>query len=368
MNSITLPNFDQWGASADWLLAAAIAGSSLLLLALLRRWVRRHYSKLQATEEVELSELPLGVLSRTSVAFLIVVSAYLGLRFLVLPESVSTVVNGVITLVVFWQFGLWLSAAFGGWLERKRRYSLENDRASVGSISIIGLVVRALIWVLMLLLALDNLGVNITALVAGLGIGGVAVALALQNILGDLFASLAIALDQPFVVGDFLTVDEVVGTVENIGIKSTRLRSLSGEQVIISNSDLLGSRVRNFGRMRERRADFVLTLAYGTSADLLEAVPALVRKIVEAQGGTRFDRCHFASFGAYSLDFQCVYFVLSPDYSVHMDKRQAINLALFREFGRRGIEFAYPTQTLMLARTAGVSTGQAARSTQRIAR
>lgn len=349
-------------------MSAAVFAMSMLVLFLLRRLVRRRHRLLAATEKVELTELPLAVLSRTTVVFLIAASAYIGLRLLSLPERAGTVASAVISIIVFWQLGVWLSATFVGWLDRKRRYSLENDRARVGSISIIGLVVRVLIWVLVVLLALDNLGVNITALVAGLGIGGVAVALALQNILGDLFASLAIALDQPFVVGDFLTVDEVVGTVENIGIKSTRLRSLSGEQIIVSNSDLLGSRVRNFGRMQERRADFVLTLAYETSADLLEAVPALVRKIVEAQDGTRFDRCHFASFGAYSLDFECVYFVLSPDYSVHMDKRQAINLALFREFGRRGIEFAYPTQTLMLARAAGGSTEHAARSAQRIAR
>ncbi|MEO8002092.1 MAG: mechanosensitive ion channel family protein [Arenimonas sp.] len=350
MSSLILPDLSQWGPTADWLLASAIAVVALLLLVLLRRLVRRRYKKLQATEKIELTELPLGVLSRTSVIFLVVVSAYLGLRFVELPERATHIVNSVITIVVFWQMGIWLSAAFVGWLDRKREHSLEHDRAKIGSISIIGLVVRVLIWVLVVLLALDNLGVNITALVAGLGIGGVAVALALQNILGDLFASLAIALDQPFVVGDFLTVGEVVGTVENIGIKSTRLRSISGEQVIVSNSDLLGSRVRNFGRMQERRADFVLNLAYETSAEQLEAVPGLVRAIVEAQKGTRFGRCHFANFGAYSLDFECVYFVLSPDYAEHMDVRQAINLAIFRKFQNSGIEFAYPTQTLLLSR------------------
>lgn len=367
MSSSVLPDLGQWGPTADWLVAVAIAATALLLLVLLRRLVRRRYSKLQETDRTELTELPLGVLSRTALVFLIAVSAYLGLRFLELPGRVTDVVNAVITVAVFWQFGLWLSAAFLAWLDRKRRYSLENDRARIGSISIIGLVVRVLIWVLVLLLALDNLGVNITALVAGLGIGGIAVALALQNILGDLFASLAIALDQPFVVGDFLAVGEVVGTVESIGIKSTRLRSLSGEQVIVSNSDLLGSRVRNFGRMQERRTDFSLNLAYGTSAEQLEAVPGLVRNIVEAQDGTRFDRCHFATFGAYSLDFECVYFVLSPDYAEHMDVRQAINLAIFREFQRRRIEFAYPTQTLLLARAADDSPGRMAQTGQRVA-
>jgi small-conductance mechanosensitive channel len=208
--------------------------------------------------------------------------------------------------------------------------------------------------VVVALLALDNIGVNITALVAGLGIGGVAVALALQNILGDLFASLAIALDEPFVVGDFLAVGDILGTVESIGIKSTRLRSISGEQVVICNDDLIGSRVHNFGRMRERRDQFVLNLAYETPAEQLEAVPALVRDIVEAGGGerVRFDRCHFSALGPHSLDFECVFFVLTADYLTLMEVRQSINLALVREFARRGIEFAYPTQKLYLARAA----------------
>ena len=312
--------------------------------------VRRRYRAMLETERTELMELPFGVLSRTALVFIVALSAYLGLKFLELPERSADLLNNAITVAMFWQVGVWLSAAFLAWLERKRRYSLENDRALVGSISIIGMVVRSLIWVLVVLLALENLGVDITALVAGLGIGGVAVALALQNILGDLFASLAIALDKPFVVGDFLSVGEVLGTVENIGIKSTRLRSLSGEQIIVSNADLLGSRVRNFGRMQERRIDFALNLTYETSPEHVEAVPGLIREVVEAQGDTRFDRCHFASFGAHSLDFDCVYFVLSADYAKHMDALQAINLAILRKFQHLGIEFAYPTQKLLLAR------------------
>jgi small-conductance mechanosensitive channel len=341
---------DLWAASADGLLAAVIASTAFVALVLVGRAIRRRYRALQATEGVEMAEHLLGVLSRTSMVFKLAVSVYLGLRVVELPERAGVVVQAAITLAVFWQIGAWASAAFTAWLDRKREDSLANDRAMVGSISIIGLVARVLIWVLVVLLALDNLGVNITAMVAGLGIGGVAVALALQNILGDLFASLAIALDKPFVVGDFLAVGEVVGTVECIGIKSTRLRSLSGEQVVVSNADLLGSRVRNYGRMQERRADFALGVAYDTDVQQMEAVPDIVRGIVDAQEHARFDRCHFAGFGAYSLDFECVYFVRSPDFAVHMNTRQAINLAILREFQRRGIEFAYPTQTLLLAR------------------
>ena len=213
----------------------------------------------------------------------------------------------------------------------------------------IGVVINAVIWALVTLLTLDNLGIDITALVAGLGIGGIAVALAVQNIFGDLFASLSITLDRPFVVGDFLIVDAVRGTVESIGIISTRLRSLDGEQIVMPNSDLLSSRVRNYGRMLERRVLFRTAVTYETPIEALERVPRLIRDIVEGQGDTRFDRSHFAAHGAASLDFETVYYVRSPDYNRYMDVQQAINLRLHREFQKLGIEFAYPTQKVFVA-------------------
>lgn len=338
---------EAWSPAMKWLVAGGSTATVLIVLMTLRRLVRRRREALLAKGRIDLLELPFEVLARTSLAFVLAVSVYVGQSFLQVPGRVARILDTVTVLACFWQLGLWLTAAFKAWLERKRRHSLEFDRASVGSINVIGLVMRALIWVIVTLLALDNLGVNITALVAGLGIGGVAVALALQNILGDLFASLAIALDKPFVVGDFLSLGDLNGTVENIGLKSTRVRSLTGEQVVVSNADLLRSRVRNFGRMQERRTDFVLNLTYGTEAEKLAEVPGVVRRIVEAQPCTRFERCHFAELGAHSLDFSCAYYVLSADYLRHMEVRQAINLAILREFRRLGIEFAYPTMTLV---------------------
>jgi small-conductance mechanosensitive channel len=219
----------------------------------------------------------------------------------------------------------------------------------VGSLAVIGFVVRVLIWALVALLTLDNLGIDVTALVAGLGIGGIAVALAVQNILGDLFASLSITFDKPFVVGDFLIVDDFLGSVEYIGIKSTRLRSLSGEQIVLSNADLLKSRIRNYGRMVERRVLFATSVTYETPVEKLERVAPLIREIVQAQPDTRFDRSHFAKHGPSSLDFETVYYVLSADYNRYMDIQQAINLRLHREFARIGIEFAYPVQRIFVA-------------------
>jgi len=184
--------------------------------------------------------------------------------------------------------------------------------------------------------------------VAGLGVGGIAVALALQNILGDVFASMSILLDKPFVTGDFITVDELMGTVEHVGLKTTRLRSLSGEQLVFANSDLLKSRIRNYQRMEERRVAFAVRLAYPTPAEKLAAIPAIVREIIDAQELARFGRSHFKSFGTFSLDFENVYYVKSPDYDTYMDVQQAINLAICRRFQEEGIEFAHPAQTAIV--------------------
>jgi small-conductance mechanosensitive channel len=210
-----------------------------------------------------------------------------------------------------------------------------------------------------LLLALDNLGVDITALVAGLGVGGIAVALAVQNVLGDLFASLSITLDRPFVLGDFIIVGDYLGNVERIGVKSTRLRSLGGEQIIVSNADLLNSRVRNYGRMDERRVLFTLGVTYETPRKKLERIPAMVREIIEHQQHARFDRCHFAKYGDFALGFEAVYYVLSPDYNLYMDIQQAINFAIHAAFEDAQIEFAYPTQKLWMAQVAQTSANAA---------
>jgi small-conductance mechanosensitive channel len=200
-----------------------------------------------------------------------------------------------------------------------------------------------------LILILDQLGFDVTTLVASLGIGGIAVALAVQNILSDLFGSLSIALDKPFLMGDFVVVGDIAGTVEHVGLKTTRIRALTGEQVVVANADLLGSRIHNYKRMDQRRIVFGFGVTYDTPADKLERLPGIVREIIEAQEHARFDRAHFKAFGASSLDYEVVYFVTVADYNRFMDTQQGINLALVRHLAAEGIEFAFPTQTLHLA-------------------
>jgi small-conductance mechanosensitive channel len=218
-----------------------------------------------------------------------------------------------------------------------------------GSLDIIKFIAHVLIWSVLILVALSNLGVNITALLAGLGVGGVAVALALQNILGDLFASLSIALDKPFVVDDRLVIDAYMGKVEHIGIKSTRLRSDSGEQIILSNADILKSRVRNFGRAAEQRVLTTLRLSYETPSNTLRSTPKLLEAVVREQANARFERCHLNTLGDSALQFELSSFVQQPNINSVADVQQEVNLRIIEEFRRNKIEFDFPTQRVIVA-------------------
>jgi small-conductance mechanosensitive channel len=282
----------------------------------------------------------------------VIVAVGIGSQSLKVGEPLQHVIRSALFIAFFWQVGLWCAAAVRAWVEGRRAHSGVDDRAALSSLDIIRFIASVVIWSLVLLLTLDNLGVNITALVAGLGVGGVAVALATQNVLGDLFASLSIALDRPFVVGDFLAIDTFLGAVENIGIKSTRLRSLDGEQIILSNGDLLKSRVRNYGRMVERRVQFSVGVAYTTPVEQLEQIPGWIREFITKEKDTRFDRSHFLKHGASSLEFETVYYVLTADYNRYMDIQQSINLDIHRRFGDQGIAFAVTTQNQVFARVA----------------
>lgn len=208
--------------------------------------------------------------------------------------------------------------------------------------------IRTIIWGIGLIFLLDNLGFNIAAVVASLGIGGVAIALASQGVLQDLFSYFAILLDRPFEIGDFIVIGEFAGSVEHVGIKTTRMKSISGEELILANTDLTGSRIRNFKRMQRRRVEFQISLDYDTPLEVLKEMPDLIKKIVEERKNITFDRAHFSAYGDFSLDFQVVYFVNTSDYNEYMDTQQHINLRLKQEFEKRSVEFAYPTQITYL--------------------
>jgi small-conductance mechanosensitive channel len=347
----------------QWIFATGLAMVVLTGSLLLRRIIRTKYTALAQTSQIELWELPLLVASRTTVLFLCIIAAFAGLVTLDLPKKVEKLTLTLVTIAAFWQVGAWASTAVRGWLEHRQRTAAPADRAAVGTLGIIGFIARGLIWALALLLTLDNLGINITALVAGLGIGGIAVALAVQNVLGDLLASLSITLDRPFVVGDAVTVGDFTGTVEQIGVKSVRLRSVSGEEIIMPNADLLASRVRNWGRLRERRVEFTLGLAFDTSREQLARLPEQLHAIIEQQRDVRFDRAHFAKISPTALEFVVVYFVTVPDYNRYMDIQQEINLNVIQLLEREHIELAFPTQRLWLHQVGGDDAGRSLRET-----
>lgn len=331
-----------------WSVALGILVGVFFGLLALRRIIRAQYEKLAATPETELLELPLHVASRTTVLYLFILALFAGLKAVQLPPGVAKALVTAVTIASFWQAGLWVSTAVLGSLDRKRNSTREIDRAIVGTLGIIGFMARVVIWAFVLLLTLDNLGIEIKPLLAGLGIGGLAVALAVQNILGDLLASLTIALDRPFVVGDSLTVDTFSGTVEYIGVKSTRLRSVTGEQIIIPNANLLSSRLRNNARMGERRVVFTISVSQETPPAKLAKVPAMLRSLIESHKEVRFDRAHFAKISASSFDFEAVYFVIKPDYGLYMDIQQDINLRVLESLAQDNIEFSSPSQRLWL--------------------
>jgi small-conductance mechanosensitive channel len=332
----------------SWLIALVVAGVALAALYVFKRFAASRLTVLVKRTENEWDDAFVDLLARTSSLFLFIIALLIGSLFLTLPETLRQGVFSVAAIAVLVQGGLWLNGLILFWLQRDAQRRREKDPASVTTVNAMGFVGRLVLWTAVLLLVLENLGVDVTALIAGLGVGGIAVALAMQNILGDLFGSLSIVLDKPFAVGDFLIIDDFLGSVEHVGLKTTRLRSLSGEQLIFSNADLLGSRIRNYGRMFERRVVFTLGVTYQTPREKLVQIPIIIRKAIEEQEKARFDRSHFKAYGDFSLNFETVYYVLAPDYNVYMDIQQAINLRIHERFEQEGIEFAYPTQTLLV--------------------
>jgi len=327
---------------AAWVKAALTFTLWFMVLPLVRAFIARRVRRRMADHPVAFLVSAQALLDATTRIFLFAVATYLAMRWLRIPPQAYRYIDTAILVVVWWQIALWLTAAVRHAIDMRRAHSLAGTEGAA-SLNILHFVGVLIVWLVAFLMLLTNLGVQIGPLIAGLGVGGIAIALAVQNILGDLFASLSIALDKPFRVGDFLVIGDEKGTVEQIGIKSTRLRSLSGEQIVISNGDLLKSRVRNYGLLYERRASFSIGIEYETPRATVREVPALIEAAIRAQPKTRFDRAHFARFGDSALLFEAVYTVLDAEYNTAMNIQQAINLQLMEDFAARGIVFAYPT-------------------------
>lgn len=339
-----------WYANSvrQWLIALALLGGLFVVLALLRRVLVRRLGAVAARSATRVDDVGVDLVRRTRAYFLLAVALYAASRVLVLTDQARGVIQLLMVVVVLLQAGRWGTGLIGFGVEQYLRRAGESDSGTRATVQAVGYAARFALWTVLLVMALGAFGVDVTALITGLGIGGIAIALAVQNILGDLFGALAIVVDKPFLVGDTISVDTLTGTVEHIGLKTTRLRSVNGEQLIFSNADLLKSRIRNFKRMQERRVLFTLGVTYDTPPDVLARIPTIIREAIEAQSPVRFDRSHFNSYGDSALNIETVYFMLTSDYARFMDVHQAVNLAILRRFAAEGIAFAYPTRTVLV--------------------
>lgn len=336
----------------QWITALVIIALVMVVLQVLRRVLIVRVRKLTDQTANQVDDLALNLVDNTRAYLVFLGALYFGTLVLNLPTEAALALRTTAIIALLIQAALWGNQLISFFLTHFVRRRAEDEAAAQTAYTAFNFILRLVLWTLIVLLVLDNIpGVKITSLITGLGISGVAVALAVQNILGDLFSSLSIVLDKPFVIGDFIVVDNFQGTVEHIGLKSTRVRSLSGEELVFSNSDLLEARIRNFKKMRERRVVFQIGVTYETPVDKLTQIPDMLEQAVIGHMQVRFDRAHFKEFGDFALGFEVVYYMLVPDYNVFMDTQQSINLEIFRRFNQEGIEFAYPTQKLLMQST-----------------
>ncbi len=331
---------------SEYLLALAIIIVGLLLIKfVIKPFILKGIRNWIANSRIPFNNRILKIFETTIVPLLNLGLLYISIGNLTLHPIINQTID-VIGIIIGTFIGIQFIGKIIEYLLATYWLSGESEEAREQTLAIISPAIKIVIWTIGFIFLLANLGFNISALIAGLGVGGIAIALAAQGIFQELFSYFAIVLDRPVRIGDFIIVGDLVGSVEYIGIKTTRLRSLSGEQIILSNSDLTSSRIRNYKRMEERRIVFSIGVAYDTSNEQMKAIPEIIRAIIEQTENTRFDRCHFSSYGDFSLNFETVYYMETANYDAYMDAQQKINLAIKEKFEAEGIEIAYPTQVL----------------------
>lgn len=317
--------------------------ASRMLINTIKSKMEIKYSK---TAKFSISYL-LILFKQTKLFFLVIFSLFIGSIWIYLPGDLAIYFRTIVFFAIWIQIGIWANELINNYIDIRNNKNVDSEEKT--TMNALKTVLRIVLWSIIFIMLVDNIpGVQITALITSLGIGGIAIGLAVQNILGDLFASLSISLDKPFVIGDLIQVDNFFGTVEKIGLKSTRLRSVSGEQIIFSNSDLLNSRIHNFKRLERRRNVIKLGVLYQTTPEQLRKIPEIIHSIFSELEEITLDRVHLVDFGDFSINFEFVYWVENADFKFHMDKKQSILLAIFEKFIEYDIEFAYPTQSIFI--------------------
>lgn len=338
-----------WGSNTayDYMLALAIFIGLVIILKIFQAIILAYLKKVAMKTKTDFDDTLIDIFKSIKPPFYFFVAVYFAVKTLLLPDIASKVLFVLFVVTLVYEIIRAFEKLVGYFINKSlSKGNEENKEHNQAVIKTLQLIIRIILWVMGLILILSNLGIDVTSLIAGLGIGGIAIALALQNVLSDLFSSFSIYMDKPFKVGDFIMVGTDGGTVEKIGLKTTRIQTLQGEELVIGNKELTSARVQNFGVMEKRRVIFSLGVTYDTSQDKLEKIPQIIKNIIEQTDLAEFDRCHFRTYADSSLNFEIVYYINSADYTAYMDIRHQVNLAIFQKFAEAKIEFAYPTQTL----------------------
>jgi small-conductance mechanosensitive channel len=331
----------------SWVAAMILILMVVFLLNVIKKILLTHGSSILSKIDDRWSDMIRDIIARTRQWFVWTTAIFLSSSALRLSERAENNFQRLFIVVLLVQLGIWGLALITRLMEEYIS-NVEQDPSRTTSMRVLAIIAKFGYLIILFLWGLDNFGINVGTLVTGLGIGGIAVALAVQSILSDLFASLTIVMDKPFVIGDFVVIGEFKGTVDHIGLKTTRIHSLTGEQLVFSNTDLLQSRIRNFQRMSERRVIFTLGVLYSTPSDKLKMVNKIIESAVNSQKLTRFDRSHFSVFADSSLNFEIVYFISTKEYRTYMNIQQEINFEIFERLNAEGIGFAFPSTSVYL--------------------
>ena len=335
----------------QWAIAFALLVGTTLVIKLFKVVIIARLKHLATKTETDLDDIAIGIVDGIGKVFYVVVSVYVALLYLDTPQWLSQVTNLLLVVAIVYEVIQGLTSVVNFFA---KKYLDGEDGGGDGNkqndalVNMLRIVAKVFLWIIGLTIILSYLGVNITSVVASMGIGGLAVALAVQNILADIFSSFSLYMDKPFEVDDFIVVGNSSGTVEKIGMKSTRLRALTGEELVISNKELTTARVQNYKRMKKRRVAFMLGVTYETPHKLLKKFPNIVKEEVKAVADTQWYNCYFKSYGPSSLDYEVIFFVKSGDFDKYMKVLEKVNLAIFKRAEKEGISFAYPTQTIHL--------------------
>ncbi len=328
----------------EWLIAAGVFLGVALLVRVTVAIVTRRLRKLAQGTATKADDAWVKVLASTAWFSYFALALSIARNLVTLEPGTNRLLSALTFALLGIQVALWAQAVLGVLLDSWT--AKQENASSTTAAAATRFIARLAIWSLLALVVLSNLGIELTTVVAGLGVGGIAAALAVQSLLGDLFAGLSMYFDRPFDIGEFIIVGDVMGNVTKIGLRTTRIDSLGGEKIVYPNGELTKNFIRNYARMKERRIVFAFGIEYGVSPGQINAAQAIAAEVVQAQSEVRFDRAHFKTYGAYSLDYEVVYYVLSPDYNLYMDKQHAINVGLYERFAEANIPFAFPTQTI----------------------